>query len=549
MENPGQRITGGTPWRFVIFAALVLTALNVVKPIHEDDPVYLCYAIEFSAHPFHPYGFEFGSPYASSANNLLVPPVLPYWIGAGARLLGKHPILLKCWLFPIALLLAWAVDFHAARLAPSLRTPLFWLALLSPTLVPGFNLMLDLPVLALGLAALALAMRAVERSSWSLALLSGLITALAIQTKYTGIIACAAIVVWCAMRRDTTRGAFVAGLAIALAVGWELLILYTQGESHFVVHLQQRQGHVIQRCLHLLLPLVSHLAGLAPVAALLGLAALGWSPRNIVLIGLGMLATVMILALVPSQSPVLLVRGKPIVTPSNLVYALLAIPVWTAVVGVCVHLARRRASDEPDRQLDRFLLLWLALELASYFALSPFPAARRVLGLLLVFTLAAGRLAHLRGVKAQLVSKLALCGAAFSALFFVTDLFDARAEQKAAREVARRANLLADGGTFWNLTWGGLSYHTEHDGIRPLQINRHKPRPGDLLAVYDIRELREVLEHTPEVRLELLDTVLVDDGFPLRASPGYYSGRTPLENHREARICIRIYRITAVLAA
>src|SRR5262249_52368722 len=40
-----------------------------------------------------------------------------------------------------------------------------------------------------------------------------------------------------------------------------------------------------------------------------------------------------------------------------------------------------------------FLLLWLGLEVAGYFALSPFAATRRVLGVLVVITLLAGRLA------------------------------------------------------------------------------------------------------------------------------------------------------------
>ena len=41
------------------------------------------------------------------------------------------------------------------------------------------------------------------------------------------------------------------------------------------------------------------------------------------------------------------------------------------------------------RRVEWFLVLWLAVEGAGYFVLSPFPAARRVLGLIVV---AAGQL-------------------------------------------------------------------------------------------------------------------------------------------------------------
>ena len=150
-------------------------------------PVYLSYGAEFVRHPLDPYAFRFGSPYIMPANNTLVPPVLPYWLGTGTLLFGDHPALLKFWLLPLGLALAWAVDSLAARVAPSLRVPLIWLCVLSPTTLPGFNFMLDVPALALGLTVLAIAMRSVEQNSWGLTLLAGLVAALAIQTKYTGI--------------------------------------------------------------------------------------------------------------------------------------------------------------------------------------------------------------------------------------------------------------------------------------------------------------------------------------------------------------------------
>jgi hypothetical protein len=531
----------------VVAAALVLTALNAIKPVHLDDPVYLSYAAEFAAHPLNPYAFHIGSPFLVPANDVLVPPVLPYWLGLGIALFGDHPVLLKCWLFPFVMALAWAVDFLAARVAPSLRAPLLWLCLLSPTVLPGFNFMLEVPVLALGLTALAVAMRSVERESWSLALLAGLLAALAIQTKYTGIIACTAIVVWCILRGRWARGAAVAALALALVVGWECLVASAQGQSHFLVHLRQRQGQPVQRCLHLLLPLVGQLAGLAPAVALLGLTALGWTGRHVLIVGLSMLGAVTVLALVPSRVVLLTwTNGKTLLTPSNLVYGWLAVPVWTALVGVCLRLARRRTADGPARLLDWFLLAWLGLELAGYFALSPFPAARRVSGLLLVFTLMVGRLAHLRGVLPRIAGRLAVVGTALSLLFFATDLLDARAARVAAGEVARRPYFQARGSTFWHLSWYGFAYYADREGLRPLQLNREMPRQGDLLAMHDVREFREALAHHPEIGLELIDTVAAGDCFPLRVAPEYYCLRTPLENQRAPRIRVRIYRITTV---
>jgi hypothetical protein len=72
------------------------------------------------------------------------------------------------------------------------------------------------------------------------------------------------------------------------------------------------------------------------------------------------------------------------------------------------------------------------------------------------------------------------------------------------------------------------------------------PRQGDLLAMHDVREFREALSHYPEIGLELIDTVVAGDCFPLRVAPEYYCLRTPLENQCAPRIRVRVYRITTV---
>jgi hypothetical protein len=225
---------------------------------------------------------------------------------------------------------------------------------------------------------------------------------------------------------------------------------------------------------------------------------------------------------------------------------LLALLVWGALGGVCRRLARRQGADGADRRPDWFLLAWLLLELAGYFAVSPFPAARRVTGLLLVFTLLAGRLAHLQAVPPRLAGRLAACGAALALLFFITDLLEARAARVAAHEVAQGPYAPAEGGTFWHLSWWGLGYHADREGLRPLLLNRELPRPGDLLALHDLGELREALALYPEIGLEWIATVVAGDRFPLQVVLGYYAGATPLENQRDERLRVLVYRVTEV---
>ena len=538
----------GIPWAHVVAVALLLTGLNALKPVHMDDPSYLTYGTEFVAHPLNPYAFTIGSLDLGYANDILVPPVLPYWLGAGTVLFGDRPTLLKLWLLPFALALAWGTAFFATRMAPSLRVPLLWLCLLSPTVLPGFNFMLDVPTLALGLIALAMAIRSIERDSWFLAIGAGLLAGLAIQTKHTGIVSSAAIGVWCVLRGRPVRGVVVVAVSLAVAVGWEWLLVALQGESHFMGQFRQRQRHPFHRAIHLIMPLLTQVAGLAPAVALLGLKALGWTGRGTLAAGVAVAGAFALLALVPSQSALIEgSNGKPVLTPANLIYGFLGILVWGASAGICIGLLKHtRNPDAPERMLDWFLLIWLVLEVGGYFALSPYPAARRVISPVFVFTLVAGRLAHLRGVQPRVAGRIAAFGVGLALLFFGTDVLEAKAGQTAARAVAHGPYTPAAGGTYWHNCWWGLAYYVEHEGLSPLYLNKQMPRPGDLLAVHDVKLLLDTLNQHPEIVLELIDTVVVDDHFPLRTLQGYYIGRTPLESQRDGRLRVFVYRITAV---
>ncbi|QJW99506.1 hypothetical protein [Frigoriglobus tundricola] len=536
------------PWGHAITAGLLLTALNAVKPVHIDDHVFLAYGAEFAAHPLDPYAFRYGSPYVTPANELLSPPVFLYWLGAGITLVGDRPVYLKLWLAPFALILAGAIAFLSTRLAPTLRVPLVWLGLISPTILPGFNFMLDVPVLALGLTALAVVVRSVERDSWLLALAAGLLAGLAIQTKYTGLVSCATILTYCVLRGRPVRGVAVVTCAVALAVGWECLVALAQGDSHFLVQFRQRQGSPVQRAGHLVLPLFSQVAGLAPAVALLGLKALRWSNRATLLAGAGVATGFALLAIVPSQGALITgSNGKPVLTPSNVVYGLLAALVWGTFARAGWELLREnRTPTAPDRSLNGFLLAWFVLELGGYFALSPFPAARRVVGPVLVMTLVVGRLAHRRSVPPHTAAVIASFGVALALLFFGADVLEARAGKAAAFEVAHGTNRPVEGGTFWHLSWWGFSYYADREGLTPLQLNERALRPGDLLAVHDMPEFLAVLARHPEIVLEQIDAVTTGDEFPLRLAPGYYDGRTPMENRRTGRLHVLVFRVVAV---
>ncbi|MEY4790090.1 MAG: hypothetical protein RLZ61_2308 [Planctomycetota bacterium] len=539
----------------IILVACVLTVLNAIKPVHMDDNVYIAYGVEFIAHPLNPYDFNFGSPNFISANQLLVPPVLPYYLGTGIALLGDNPILFKLWLFPFALLLSGSFYYLFKRFAPGYETNLLWFTVLSPAILPGFNCMLEIPVLALGLTALVLAFESIEKSSISLTILSGLILGLAIETKYTALITLATIFWLYLINRRIFQGIAVVFVALLVFISWEVFIHLSQGQSHFIIHLGQRKGNFIRRCLHLILPLLTQVGGIATIIALMGLLACKVAPRIIIITAALIFLGFASLALVPADFLTLKdpQSGRTWITLSTVIYGLMAILVWGTLGTVVFKLLVTNLTIDnqhhliDERKLDWFLCTWLMLELMGYFALSPFPAVRRVIGITLVFTFIAARLLSktqaLKESSQHLIQLIICFGISLGVLFYSVDFLDAQASKKIAHDIKHREWGLTKDNTHWHLTWWGLSYYADKQGLKQLAINQTIPNKGDIISVHNIEELVKDLKMHKELDLELLETVNVGDGFPLRTTSNYYSGRTPMEHNQGPRVSILVYKV------
>ena len=235
--------------RTVVACALVLTLGTAFKPVVIDDPAILIYAEQIRRTPARPYGPPpDGFPviwyqHGQGAFDLLTPPVVPYWWAVGLAVVGDEPVLWKLWFFPFHLLFAASAYALFRRFSPGLEGRLTLFAVASPAVLPGVNLMLDVPALGLSLASVAAFLRATDgdRTSWRRVLLAGVLAGVSAQTKYIGLLL-AAVLPWVGLM----RGRFAAGVAAALVgaalfVGWEGYLVSVYGRSHFLVHTQQRR--------------------------------------------------------------------------------------------------------------------------------------------------------------------------------------------------------------------------------------------------------------------------------------------------------------------
>jgi hypothetical protein len=238
------------------------------------------------------------------------------------------------------------------------------------------------------------------------------------------------------------------------------------------------------------------------------------------------------------------------------------------------------APTEESGRLTVFLLLWLGVEVAAYFPLTPFGAVRRVLGIVIVATLLTGRVLARTFLSADdrrnvhvILAGGVLLGFAYAAL----DYWGAKVQQLAADEAV--AWIEAQGGKrVWYMGHWGFQYYAEHRGMKPVYLGGERVMAGDYLVVPDLPHnqqsilldvhdrpsldvatlglLASPLSQGPLVASSVLfpgradakklveEYVVVEqDPIPLRTVSNFYGGTTALQHHEGPRLTVRVYRV------
>ena len=544
----------GAPDRHHLLAfavAGIWLASNIAKPLTVDDAAYYMFARQIAGSPADPYGFTifwYQSP--QPAIEVLAPPVWLYWWAAGIRWLGNHEWAWKLWQFPFVYLFVASYAHLARRFAPGPLTGLLPVFLvLSPVFLPGLNLMLDVPAIALGLAAVVLFVRASDRGSIGGAVLAGLIAGIAMQTKYTGLLVPLVMIGYAALLGRLRLAMVAGGVAAAVFVSWEAAMIWGYGQSQFLAALVEPGGGASRRWSTL--PALVTLAGGAGSAwGLLALAALGVRRRLVwgaMLAGAGAFVAVGWLperTLVSLPEVLAAALGRPGVhlNPALDLSRLLGVLVVGAL-GFVVARVRR----DGDRA-GAFLLIWFAVELTGYVLLNPFVAVRRIMGLAVISTLLVGRLASrtCQGLERQhLIRAVTGYGIILAALFAVSDVADALAQRDGATRAANaaRAMRVRPDARLWYVGHWGFQFYAERAGMAPVVPGISLLRQGDMLVVpgppVDVQRTR-----FPPSRVAPVAQVASADNVAWRALPGYYRGAVPLSGRGWGpRLGVTIYRV------
>jgi F0F1-type ATP synthase membrane subunit c/vacuolar-type H+-ATPase subunit K len=244
------------------------------------------------------------------------------------------------------------------------------------------------------------------------------------------------------------------------------------------------------------------------------------------------------------------IRGE--VSISTIVVGINGLLVASLLWAACLYFGGRGWSRRIVRlrrsKAAWFLIGWLAIELGAYFILSPFAAARRMMGIVLTGTLLTGRLLSLTSQSAerrQLVNLAAGFGMALGGLVAWTDYRDAVVERKAVADsiewIARQPDRR---GRVWFTGHWGLHYYAENAGLHPIHPDESVLEAGDWIIYPDtlLRPYGQLVLLEPEWAEKLI-VIEWYEAWPLRTNPDYYDGFQPIRHHEGYRMRVTIFRV------
>jgi len=247
--SPGR---GGPPsWRTIVllgFLALLLVAPFANKAVHIDDMVFLACAEQIGRAPLHPLDFFLDTDgRVESVWRHQDPPLIPYYLAAlralGVRSeMGWHVGFIVFPLLCVASMWDLSVRFRAN---PALGV---WLLVATPAfLVNATTLMLDVPLMAFYLCALAAFVEGYARGRAPLIATAGVFAGLASLTKYAGLSLIPLFAAYELLNGGRLRKTCLAGLVACVLFGtWCVHNLLTHGEIH-VLEASARMGMDFQR--------------------------------------------------------------------------------------------------------------------------------------------------------------------------------------------------------------------------------------------------------------------------------------------------------------
>jgi MFS family permease len=344
-------------------------------------------------------------------------------------------------------------------------------------------------------------------------------------------------------------GIVTAVVAGAFFLLWEAFIFFSAGRSHFLAQ-SQTYGSVnlMAKYAYLAWPLVTIMGAVAPFFALLALIAWGIR-RTWIVVGAALIAVgFLLIAFAPARFQE---WGGDKQALAHITFSVFGVGFFAGILFVIkrqlLNSASRRStlSHLAEYRFELFLTGWWLLEILAYFVLSPIPAVRRMLLLLVVSTLLIGRLlARSQTVTVRTIRWLAVGSVVLGLLFYIVDFRDAYVEKAAIEKSRRTISTMPSAGNTWYLGRWGLQFYGEQAGMKPVLPDESELRSGDFVVTTDsVYAPEPVLAHLRRYQMTPVAEFALADRLPLSTMLGFYNSGIPIHHQDGPRRRVKIYRI------
>jgi hypothetical protein len=226
----------------IVILGIGLFAL--LKPVHIDDTVVLHVAQNILKDPLRPFAGEFfwleePQPLAKVTTN---PPLVSYWLALFVAVGGYREWWLHLAFAPFVALLGWGMYRLTARFTG--QEWAWWgvgWVLLSPAVLPGMNLMRDVPAFALFVGGLACWVEGLAQGNRRWLITGALLGGLSGLAKYTALFWIPLVLFYTLQQRAWRQVGWML-IAVLPITAWSAMNLWTDGEVHLIYLWQERRG-------------------------------------------------------------------------------------------------------------------------------------------------------------------------------------------------------------------------------------------------------------------------------------------------------------------
>ncbi|MFQ5443658.1 MAG: ArnT family glycosyltransferase, partial [Nitrospinales bacterium] len=219
-------------WLLGAVGLMTLPFLN--KALHIDDPAYIYQARQILLDPVHPFDFQFNwlGVTSDAIHSINHPPLLSYYLALIISLFGESEPVLHASLMIFPLIAVYSISFLTQRFTNQPLPAMLMLMFAPPFFVSASTLMLDVPVLALALAATALFIRGLDIDNMPTLAFSGVVLAAACLIKYSAVLQFPVLGLYAMLQGKTRKALIPLGLAMILVSSWIWFTWVTSGILH-----------------------------------------------------------------------------------------------------------------------------------------------------------------------------------------------------------------------------------------------------------------------------------------------------------------------------